>query len=83
MITHLLTQGSDAWHAYRANYFNASDAPAMMGASKHETRTELLNRLHTGISKEIDSATQYRFDSSVRVSYFDTPIIAGASLALK
>ena len=74
MITHLLTQGSDAWHAYRANYFNASDAPAMMGASKHETRTELLNRLHTGISKEVDSATQARFDEGHRFEALARPL---------
>ena len=74
MITHLLTQGSDAWHAYRANYFNASDAPAMLGLSPYQTRTELLDRLHSGISKEVDSATQARFDEGHRFEALARPL---------
>ena len=74
MITHQLLQGTPSWHAHRANYFNASDAPVMMGVSKHETRTELLNRLHTGISKEVDSATQARFDEGHRFEALARPL---------
>lgn len=62
MKTIELVQGSPAWHAHRAKHFNASDAPAMMGESRYETRTELVKRLATGIGKEIDAATQKRFD---------------------
>jgi len=66
MITHNLTQGSDSWHAYRANHYNASDAPAMMGVSPYETRTQLLDRLKTGITNDVDAATQKRFDDGHR-----------------
>ena len=43
MKIHNVAQGSEAWHALRANYFTASEAPAMMGASKQMKRTELLD----------------------------------------
>jgi predicted phage-related endonuclease len=54
-------QGSPEWHAHRAQYRNASDAPAMMGCSPYESRAELLHRLHTGVRPEVDAATQRRF----------------------
>lgn len=57
-----LIQGSPEWHAHRAKHFNASDAPAMKGVSKYTTRTELLRRMATGIEKEVNPATQRRFD---------------------
>ena len=63
MITHNLVQGSEAWHAYRATHFNASDAPAMLGISPYKTRTQLLHELHTGLAPEVDAATQSRFDA--------------------
>ena len=66
MITHSLVQGSPDWLAYRATHFNASDAPAMMGVSPYKTRTELLHELHTGMAKEVDAATQARFDDGHR-----------------
>lgn len=44
-------QGSEAWRLYRAQTWNASDAPAMMGCSLHETRTALLRRLHSGVDR--------------------------------
>lgn len=64
--THSLIQGSPEWHAYRAEHFNASDAPAMMGLSPYKSRTELLHERFTGTSKEVDSATQKRFDDGHR-----------------
>ena len=63
MKTHNLTQGSPAWLAYRATHFNASDAPAMLGMSPYKTRTELLHELHTGLSPEVNEATQRLFDA--------------------
>ena len=63
MLTHSIIQGSPSWHAYRAQHFNASDAPAMLGVSPYKTRTQLLHELHTGLSPEVDAATQRRFDS--------------------
>src|SRR5690606_35681988 len=55
-------QGSDAWLAHRRTTRNASDAPAMMGASPYVSRAELIRRVATGIEPEIDAATQKRFD---------------------
>jgi predicted phage-related endonuclease len=66
MKTVQLVQGTPEWHAHRAQHWNASDAPAAMGCSPHMTRTELLNRLHTGISPEVGPATQRRFDDGHR-----------------
>lgn len=66
MQVHDLIQGSPEWHAHRASHWNASDAPAMMGRSKYETRSELLHRLSTGITPEIDERTQIRFDEGHR-----------------
>ncbi|MEN7529302.1 YqaJ viral recombinase family protein [Cupriavidus sp. DL-D2] len=48
-----LVQGSPEWHAHRANFFNASDAPAMMGVSPYKTRSELLKEYATGIRPEV------------------------------
>lgn len=66
MQTVELIQGSPQWHEHRAKYFNASDAPAMMGVSKYKTRTELLRERKTGISAGVDAATQRRFDDGHR-----------------
>lgn len=74
MQTHDLIQGSPEWHAHRATHFNASDAPAMMGCSPYETRTQLIHRLKTGISKEVDAATQKRFDDGHRFEALARPL---------
>ena len=37
-----LVQGSPEWHAHRAAHHNASDAPAMLGVSQYNSRTQLL-----------------------------------------
>ncbi len=66
MKIHTLTQGSPEWLAYRAQHFNASDAPAMLGISPYKTRNQLLAELHTGMSAEVDPATQRRFDDGHR-----------------
>ena len=63
MKQHNPVQGSPEWHAHRANHFNASDAPAMMGCSPYKTRTQLLHEKHTGVTPEVDAATQRRFDA--------------------
>lgn len=47
-----LVQGSPEWQAARFGYNCASDAPAMMGASKRTTRTELLRMKATGDVKQ-------------------------------
>jgi putative phage-type endonuclease len=57
-----LIQGTAAWHQYRAEHFNASDAPAMLGVSPYKSRSNLIRERATGITPEIDAATQRRFD---------------------
>lgn len=74
MITHDLIQGSSAWLAYRAQHFNASDAPAMMGCSAYKTRTQLLHEMHTGLSPEVDAGTQRRFDDGHRFEALARPL---------
>ena len=55
-------QGSPEWHKHRAEHYNASDAPAMMGVSSHTSRSALLHEKKTGIVPEVDPQTQKRFD---------------------
>lgn len=67
MKTVNLQQGSPEWLAHRRTTRNASDAPAMMGASPYVTRSELVKQYATGITREIDAATQARFDKGHEV----------------
>jgi len=39
MQVHNVQQGTPEWHALRSSYFTASEAPAMMGASKYQNNT--------------------------------------------
>ncbi len=61
-VIHNLVQGSDEWRRYRAEHLNASDAPAVMGASKYRSRQSLLAERATGIPPEISEGTQRAFD---------------------
>lgn len=72
-----LIQGTPEWHEHRANHFNASDAPAMMGCSAYKTRTQLMHELSTGIIKEVDEATQRRFDKGHHFESLARPIAEG------
>ncbi|WP_194720788.1 YqaJ viral recombinase family protein [Noviherbaspirillum malthae] len=74
MIIHDLVQGSPEWKAYRANHFNASDAPAMMGCSPYKSRSELLREMHTGVAQEVDAMTQRRFDDGHRFEALARPL---------
>ena len=69
-----LIQGSPEWLAHRAQHFNASDAPAMMGCSPYMTRTELLVMKKTGITADVDPATQRRFDDGHRFEALARPL---------
>lgn len=66
MQIHNLKQGTPEWQAYRAEHFNASDAPAMMGCSPYNSRTDLLKQMATGLAEEVDAGTQARFDDGHR-----------------
>ncbi len=74
MKTHNLIQGTPEWHTYRAQHFNASDAPAMLGVSPYKTRTQLLHELHTGLAAEVDQATQRRFNDGHRFEALARPL---------
>ena len=83
MKIHDLIQGSPEWLAYRAQHFNASDAPAMMGCSPYKTRAQLLREMHTGVTGAVDVATQKRFDNGHRAEALARPLaeeIIGAEL---
>lgn len=74
MKSHSFTPGSPEWLAHRSTCWNASDAAAMLGCSPHETRTALLQRLHTGIDKDISDFQQrkvidpgHEFEARARV----------------
>lgn len=74
MITEQLLQGSSEWLEYRRSMYNASDAPAMMGCSAYKTREQLLAERATGITTEVDSATQRRFDAGHRFEALARPL---------
>ena len=75
MIIHEnIIQGSDEWLALRANYFTASELPAAMGASKYQTRNDLLALKKTGIAKDVSSATQRIFDRGHATEALARPI---------
>ncbi len=62
MIIHNVTQGSPEWHALRAQHFTASEAPAMMGASKYQSRSDLLKQKKTGLAAEVSQHQQALFN---------------------
>ena len=59
MKTIALEIGSPDWIKSRS----ASKAPAVMGTSKYQTRSELMRIMATGIAPEVDARTQARFDA--------------------
>lgn len=62
MRTINVQQGSREWLGLRAQHHTASEAPAMMGASRYQTRDQLLRQKATGITQEVDGHTQALFD---------------------
>ena len=74
MITHQIKPGTPEWLAYRAQNFNASDAPAMFGCSPYKTRRQLMHELATGKAPEVDTATQRRFDEGHRIEALARPL---------
>lgn len=73
MKIHDVVQGTPEWHAFRANYLMASDAPAMMGVSPYKSRNELLQEKKFGISREVNSFLQKRFDDGHRFEALARP----------
>lgn len=62
MKIHNVAQGSAEWLVLRAKFRTASEAPAMMGASKYQTRTDLLAAKKTGITPDVTPSQQFIFD---------------------
>lgn len=75
MKIHNVAQGSAEWHALRAQHFTASEAPAMMGASKYQTRTELLTMKKTGIAPDVTQSQQYIFDKGHATEAAARPLV--------
>lgn len=67
-------QGTPEWHAHRARYFNASDAPAMMGCSPYKTRDQLVRELATGLSEEITPQKAAIFEAGHRAEALARPL---------
>lgn len=61
-MIHDVVQGTDEWHALRADHWTASEAPAMMAQSSKMTRTALLNMKKEGVTKEVTAFMQRLFD---------------------
>jgi len=62
MIIHDVVQGTAEWGALRASCFTASEAPAMTGVSKYQSRSDLLKQKYTGEVPEVTPAQQRIFD---------------------
>ncbi|UXZ44525.1 YqaJ viral recombinase family protein [Pseudomonas soli] len=75
MQVHNVQQGSPEWHALRASYFTASEAPAMMGASKYQTRNDLLAMKKTGIVPEVTPQQQAVFDRGHATEEMARPLV--------
>lgn len=75
MIIHDVQQGTPEWHALRLKHFTASEAPAMFGASKYQSRSELLQQKKTGLAPEVDAATQRLFDNGHATEAAARPIV--------
>lgn len=68
-------QGTPEWHELRLTKFTASEAPAMMGASKYMSRDELLKLKSTGLVKEATSFQQSIFDKGHEAERLARPIV--------
>ncbi|MDQ7965540.1 YqaJ viral recombinase family protein [Pseudomonas plecoglossicida] len=75
MQVHNVQQGTPEWHALRSSYFTASEAPAMMGASKYQTRNDLLALKKTGIVEEVTPQQQAIFDRGHATEELARPLV--------
>lgn len=78
MQIHNVQQGSQEWHDLRASADGtASEAPAMMGESKYQSRDDLLQQKVTGEVKEISPHQQKIFDQGHEAEEKARPIVEG------
>ena len=62
MIVHDVIQGTSYWLRLRERHNTASEAAAMLGLSKYQSRNDLLKQKATGITAEVTPAMQKLFD---------------------
>jgi putative phage-type endonuclease len=62
MELHNVQQGTQEWHDLRNTHLTASDASAMMGASKYKSRTQLMKEKKFGVKEQITPAKQALFN---------------------
>lgn len=74
MKTIALVQGSADWHAHRAQHWNASEAPAMLGLSSYTSRSQLIREVATGVTPEWDEITLQRFADGHRYEALARPL---------
>lgn len=74
MKTVNILQGSPEWHDHRAQHFNASDAPAMLGVSPYKSRAQLVREIATGVTPDHDPATLQRFADGHRYEALARPL---------
>ncbi|WP_290654448.1 YqaJ viral recombinase family protein [Idiomarina sp.] len=71
-----LVQGSPEWHAARATRMTASEAPAMMSATKKMSRNELLKAKSLGTEKEVSEYVQkFLFDKGHEMEAAARPLV--------
>ena len=75
MIELDLVQGSPEWLAHRPNYRNASDTTSVTGSSTYKSRAAFLKERATGITPEVDAATQRRFDDGHKFEALARPLM--------
>lgn len=75
MQVHNVQQGTPEWHALRSSYFTASEAPAMMGTSKFQTRNDLLSMKKTGIVPDVTPQQQAAFDRGHATEEMARPLV--------
>lgn len=67
-------QGSPEWLALRAERDTASEAPAMMGKSKYQPRSALMDQKATGVTPEPNKHQQKAFDKGHKAEAAARPI---------
>ncbi len=72
--THNVHQGSESWLALRAKYLTASEAPAALGVSRYQSRSDLIRQKATGITVEHDEFTLKRFAEGHRAEAAARPL---------
>lgn len=77
-VFHDIDQGTPEWLALRAQYFTASEAPAVLGVSKYMKRADLFAQKSLGIVREVTLAKQALFDRGHRAEADARPIAEAA-----